>query len=752
MRSFIFPVVVCVLVGFPALVQAQHDHAVTGVVRDADSLPLVNAAVRWLDAPGGATTNAEGRFTLARPHGASRLLVSHVAWEADTLVLGDIHTGDDAPLVVRLWRVRSLGSVEVSAEAPATYHAPATFKTEVITSKELENAPCCDLSGCFSTTSSVQPSVTDVITDTKELTMLGLDGAYTQILIDNVPTLSTGLNQMYGPAFIPGPMIDRIFVSKGSNSVIQGPESISGQINVLLREDLTEGPVFFNAFVNSFLEKQFNAIGTQEVGTWRALLGLHTVQAGREVDGDGNGFLDAPRITRYTAFTKWMHEDEEAGVRSHTGAKYTWEDRIGGQRGFDAATMRGSLSRYGQVIENRRAELLHKTELLFDEGRRLNMHAAASSHVQDAWYGATTYGGRQTTVFADALYTFPVMEEYDLTIGGAYRLFDLDEEIRFLSNPLGKTYDGTRSTLESVPALLAENTVHFFDDALTMIAGIRADFFNEHGTIATPRLLFKYDATETTVLRVSAGSGFRTAHPFAENQSLLASWRNILLPSTLAPERSFSTGASLTQMFDVAGMGGTFSFDAYHTVFSKQVIADFDHGPDVIVIENLGGRSTATSIVAELSIEPADWLALRGSWSFTEAFEDHGEVRRELPFLSRQRGMLFASITPRESAWRGTVTLEVHGSQRLPDTRMLPTDFQLAERSPSYVVLNAQLTHDFGLFELYGGVENLLDVRQANPILNAGQPFGQWFEPSFVWGPVKGRELFLGLRTSFASW
>ncbi len=750
MRSPLLLFTALFVLAFGQTARAQHDHAVRGVVLDADSLPLVNAAVRWLDAPGGVTTDGQGTFVLQRPHGASTLLVSHVAWQADTIRLGDIHDGDDATLRVRLTQVRTLERVEVSASAPATYHASAEFKTEVITSKELENAPCCDLSGCFSTTSSVQPSVTDVITDTKELTMLGLDGAYTQILYDNVPTLSTGLNQAYGPAFMPGPMVDRIFVSKGSNSVIQGPESISGQINVLLKEDLNEGPVFFNAFMNSYLEKQFNAIGSRDVGAWRALLGLHTVQGGRDIDGDGNGFLDAPHITRYTAFTKWMHEDEEAGVLSRTGAKYTWEDRVGGQRGFDPATMRGSLARYGQVIENRRAEIMHKTELVFDDSR-LNMHAAASSHVQDAWYGATTYAGRQTTLFADALYTFPVMDEYDLTIGAAYRLFDLDEDIRFLSNPLGKTYDGARTTLESVPAVLAENTVHFFDDALTMIAGLRVDVHNQHGAVTTPRLLFKYDVTETTVLRVSAGSGFRVAHPFAENQSLLASWRNILLPAALKPERSVSTGASLTQMFDLMGMGGTFSFDAYHTIFSDQVIADFDHGPDRIVIENLGGRSTATSVVAELSVEPADWLTLRGSWSFTEAYEDHGDVRRELPFLSRQRGLLFASVTPRESAWRGTVTVEVHGSQRLPDTRLLPVEYQLAERSPAYVILNAQLTHDFGYFELYGGVENLLDMRQDNPILNAGQPFGQWFEPSFVWGPVKGRELFLGLRTSFSA-
>lgn len=81
-----------------------------------------------------------------------------------------------------------------------------------------------------------------------------------------------------------------------------------------------------------------------------------------------------------------------------------------------------------------------------------------------------------------------------------------------------------------------------------------------------------------------------------------------------------------------------------------------------------------------------------------------------------------------------------------------PAELRMTSPSPDFTMINIQATHAWDWFELYGGIENILDFRQANPIINAAHPFERYFEPTFAWGPVKGRELYLGVRAYLQTW
>lgn len=72
----------------------------------------------------------------------------------------------------------------------------------MLSQNEFKKASCCDLSGCFGSNSSVEVAVTDIVTNTKEMQILGLDGSYTQILMDGIPNMS-GLTSKYGLNSIP---------------------------------------------------------------------------------------------------------------------------------------------------------------------------------------------------------------------------------------------------------------------------------------------------------------------------------------------------------------------------------------------------------------------------------------------------------------------------------------------------------------------------------------------------------------------
>jgi outer membrane receptor for ferrienterochelin and colicin len=725
----------------PSMLMAQDVH---GIVRGDDgsgARPLPGAHVYWLGSERGVITDDHGHFSL---HGEGitdrRLVVSHVAFEPVTL---EAVSGTEMEIL--LTQPRSAEEVEVSAQAPETYIAPMVQKTEVITAEELEHSACCDLSGCFGTTSSVQPESMDIITDTRQLSMLGLDGVYTQVLVDDVPYLMQGLNTQFGVSFIPGPFIDRISVSKGANSVLQGSESFSGLINVQLHESDANLPLFFNAFTNSFLTRQYNAYAMRSFGKWSAMLALQGIRRGVRVDRNDDSFLDAPLTDRYSVLAKWKYDDEEGGVISRSGVKYTWEDRLGGQTDFETDSHLGGTTFYGQLVENRRLEIYDRTEFAVGEDQALTVHLAGSRHTQNAWYGPTRFDAEEYMGYADLTYAIPWMEEHTLKSGVSWRYTDLQADVDLGANPHGKSYAGAHDFRENVPGVFAENKSNFFADALTIITGVRADFRRDEGTIVTPRAFLRYTIDETTTLRASAGTAYRAARPFVEHPAALGSWRDIRVQEELRGERAVNYGVNLTHLYSAGPLSGTLSLDLYRTEFSEQVVAEYDDDPQTIAFRNLTGSSASDNLLLEATADLAP-LSFRVSYTYSDVYEETTSGTRSLPFVSRHRALSVIHASTADDTWQATFTTEWRGPQSLPETMSYPAEFQLAAESDPFALLHLHLQRSWETFDLYVGMENLLDFRQDNPILNAQRPFARYFEPGFSWGPVKGREAYAGIR------
>ncbi len=720
---------------------------VRGKVTDADGAPLSNVNILLQGTQRGTATNDRGAFNIEMSSSARTLIFSHVAYEPDTItVLGD------TVLTITLNKARTTETVEVTGNRPSTYIANSAIKTEVVTDEELKNAPCCDLSGCFSTTSSVEVAVADVITDMRELRMIGLAGVYTQVLIDNTPWMMQGLNSSSGLNFIPGPLIDKMYIVKGANSVLHGYESISGQVNVLLKEGDETDALFANVFTNSFLEKQFNLHASQGFGLWSAVAAAHSVQQADRIDQDGNGFLDTPLITRYLLYNKWKYLDEEDGVSFRIALKYTDEDRVGGQRTYDPSRHRLSSSIYGQRLHAKRFEIYSKTEILYDEAERLNIHSGAARHRLASVFGTTQYDATQTSAFVDASYRLEIAAENALTFGASFRFLNIDEDVRFDFNLHNKTYDGLYETKESLPGVFVENTMELFDDRMTILTGLRYDYHSIHGSILTPRALMRYALDDFTTVRLTAGIGARSPYVLSENAALLASSRDLSFPADARLERAVNLGSSITHTFSFFEGSATATIDAFHTRFLKQLIADYDSSPERIAFRYLDNSSFSNNIVIELSMSASENFNSKIAWTFSEAFETGESIRRAIPFIEKHKVLISAKQRFGGSGFSLTGSLEWHGRQQLPDMASYPAELRMTSPSPDFTMINIQATHAWDWFELYGGIENILDFRQANPIINAARPFERYFEPTFAWGPVKGRELYLGLRAYLQTW
>ena len=761
------------LTGFPLLGQAQSSliEPVRGIVTEAGKAsPLPGAIVRWLpdaspDADGPvATTDASGGFVLPRPvRAASRLVVQALGYRADTLAVAP--TG--APyLRVALRAGSELNEVVVTDRAPA-YSSLTPTNTQLITARDLTKSACCNLAESFETNAAVEVTTSDAVSGAKQIQLLGLDGSYSLLTVDNQPALR-GLAAPYRLGYLAGPWIEGIEIIKGTGSVVNGYEAISGQVNVKLKEPENTDQLLFNAYGNDLGKFDVNLNSSARISPkWSTVLLLHTDHLGRRVDRNDDGFLDLPLATQYNAFNKWKYKSTH-GIVSEVGLGALRETRQGGQLNFREGEANAFTTSYGTTQTTTRYTGYAKTSYtwptrpfqslgLLLSGTDHDFTSAYSYGTPDRQRTVRHYDGTQRTGLGTLLFQSVLGNTAHVYRAGLSFLYDdyreLFDDGRRYATESAAELDARlhRNRNERVPGAFAEYTYQNSHN-LTIVAGFRADRHNLYGWQYTPRLNVKFDPAKNTVLRVSAGRGFRVAIPIADNTALLVSAREFLIGNNLQPERAWNMGGSATQYFTLLGHSATFVVDYYHTEFDNQVVVDMYTAPTTLIIDNLpaGGRSFARSLQTELQAEPLKGLHVKAAYKYLDVRTTYENQLLPKPLTPNHRAFLNLGYATAFDKWRADFTVQWFGQRpvaHVSSTHQHGTGQEyVPETTPRFALLNLQATRAFRRLEVYAGVENLTDYRQPNPIDGAAAPFGPTFDAAMVWGPVYGRLTYAGLR------
>ncbi|AIZ65071.1 hypothetical protein PK28_06850 [Hymenobacter sp. DG25B] len=717
---------------------------VRGQVTDAATASAVpGAVVRWLGTTDATTTDDKGAFSLVRPARAeaSQLIVSFLGYKADTV---NVAATGSPYLRVALRRNAELQEVRVEAQA-LSYSSLTPTNTQVITSRDLTKSACCNLAESFETNAAVEVSTTDAVSGAKQIQLLGLDGAYSLLTVDNQPALR-GLSTPYRLSYLSGTWIESIDIIKGMGSVVNGYEGISGQVNVRLKEPDKTDRLSFNAYGNDLgkfdLNLNASARLTNKLST---VLLLHSDHLGRRVDRNKDGFMDLPLATQYNAFNKWKYNTGK-GIVTEVGLGALRETREGGQLQFRKEA--NDTTHYGTTLTTDRYTGYAKTSYTW-AGRpyqSLGLLLSGTNHDFNSQYGRTTYDGTQRTGQATLLFQSVLgTTAHTYRTGLSYLYDDYREVFQQKTIPVEH-----RNRLERVPGAFAEYTYQNAKN-LTLVTGLRLDHHNLYGWFLTPRLNVKFDATKNTVLRLAAGRGFRTANPLAENSGMLVSSRRFVIDNNLTPERAWNVGGSFTQYFTVAGRAATFITDYYHTEFQNQVVADMYLNPDYLRLGNLNGRSFSRSLQTEVQIEPLKGLQAKAAYKYLDVRTTYaGEL---LPKVLTPKNRLFLNLSYATAfdKWRADLTMQGFGRRPLAGApgkadHQHSFDEGALAYAPRFALFNTQLTRAFKHWEVYAGVENLLDYRQKDPIMGAADPFGPTFDAAMVWGPTYGRLTYMGLR------
>ena len=733
----------------------KREDAYTGYVFELinnDSLsPLTGVNVYYPSSSSGTITNSDGFFNIAKNPNYKTLIFSYTGYQTDTL---EINNKKEINIVMSEGKILKDLIVEFK-KGSYTFSKMDPRNAHLIGQDELRKAACCNLAESFETNPSIDATFTDAITGTKQIQMMGLSGKYVQMLSGNIPIIR-GISILNGLRQIPGSFIHEMAVSKGSGSVLNGYESMVGQININLKQPENAEKLHLNFYLNQAGRSEYNAFFSKKFNNkWSTTLLAHFEDQQRTNDRNKDGFLDNPLRNDFVFHNQWNYRSKlihmELGIngvtgKTESGKKQKWLDTaIPVDYGVDMTTNKiNGFAKIGYLFPN-------------DDFKSLALQLSSTYNKQNSTIGPTVYIGSQYSGYANLIYQQEVginKDENYFKVGASCQLDSLSENVQSFT-----VHPPINRFLEIVPGVFGEFTHN--SEKFGLITGLRGDYTSFYNTyFLTPRLHFRYSPNTDLAFKFMAGSGRRTPFMLMENMGYMASSRNWIIDENVygiqglmddvGQEYSLNLGLAMVKEFTFLNRDGVLTLDAYHTSFINQLVIDLYQSARELHFYALNGKSFSNSFQSEINFSVNRRLDIRTAYRFLDVKTKYKSGLIEKPLLSKHRGFLNIAYSTRKiknRQWKIDLTTQWIGSQRIPFTGDNDSVFQLLERSEGYLLLNGQLTRTFGKkIDAYLGVENALNYRQVNPILSSENPYSEYFDSALIWAPIFGRMIYLGFR------
>lgn len=711
---------------------------------DGKDKALSEVNVIWLNSTIGTTTNSLGEFSIPYKMEFKKIVLSYVGYKSDTITV-------NRPSLGKIWLKPDIELEEVVLRKKLNPLQKSLFNVQnvvTVDSREMLKAACCNLSESFETNPAVDVNISDAVTGAKQIQMLGLNSPYLLFTQENMPSIR-GASQIYGLSFIPGSWIESIQITKGAGSVLNGFESISGQINSELVKPLTDQKQFLNMYANNYERYELNARYNKKITDKLATgIYLHSNLRSGKVDRNSDNFLDTPLARQINFMNRWQFLDSEKGWVSFFNTQFLMDEKQTGELDFNPKKDKFTDNAWGSEVKTNRLDISAKLGYVFPElpYQSFGYQTAFSNHDQNSYYGYNAYDIRHTSYYSNAIFNSIIgSTQHKFKTGLSFNYDHFKERINNLDmnrndNSVGAFFEYTYDNLEK----------------LSFVAGLRVDNHNRLGSFVTPRLHLRYSLWSNASIRLSAGRGKRAANIFAENQQLFASSRALNIINndgklyTLNPEIAWNTGISFIQKLYLWNRAFDFSFDFYRTSFTDQVVIDWENSQE-IAFYNLDGKSVAKSLQLDVSYEIIQNMDIRLTYKNYDVFVDYQSGTLQKPLQPQHR--FFSNLsyeTPkkyRTRHWRMDFTFHWQGEQRLPNTSTNPLIYQLSKAARPYSIINTQVTRVINeKLEIYLGGENITNTTQKTPIISAGDPFGPYFDSTVLFAPVLGETYYLGFR------
>ncbi|MCF0173793.1 MAG: TonB-dependent receptor [Bacteroidales bacterium] len=625
------------------------------------------------------------------------------------------------------------------------------IRTEVISAAGLCKMACCNLAESFENSASVTVGYSDAVTGARQIRLLGLSGIYTQMLDENRPVMR-GISAPWGLTYVPGQWLSSIQIAKGSTSVINGVESMTGQINMEHRKPTDEIPLFVNASAMLDSKVDLNVASSLQIGEhWSTVILAHADKNFVSHDMNGDGFKDEPLATQVGFSNRWLYY-AASGLQVRFGVRATWDNRNGGSKDKNS---------WQSHINNNSVNAYVKVGVPLNDDNSQNIAFVGDYTWQkmNSDFGPkTVYNPGSHSVIGNLLYQNQTIDWFHFTagLGVVWDRLQVDfDRFGIKSNPL---YNQTEARA------FFEGTFKTLDDKFSTILGLNLNYYTGHGVRFSPRLTLKYAPIDDLVIRANAGRGLRFSNPLIDNIGVLSTGKTFVgLDSVGNPlEDAWTAGGNITYYLPF-GLGSNYiSFDYFHTNFAQQLVLDYDNcGANSIGFYMLDGKKSYThTFQLDFSTEPIErfTITLTGRYSIAKAeYVNVGLIDR--PMTSMYKAVLNLQYATNLNKWIFDFTASLNGPCTVYKFMEQAKDAQgnllyPNGKTPIYPLLYLQVTKRFKMVDIYLGGENLTNFRQKNVLLGSYDaqgkidPMSASFDASQVWGPLMGIKAYLGIRVT----
>jgi len=718
--------------------QEQIKGKVLEISNNGEIIPIIGANVYWEGTTIGTATDLSGRYSIQEaPSFPATLSVSFVGYTLDGKEIIDNEYLFYMKPSIELKEVKVKGNVSTTKISTIN-----PINTQIISTGEIQKAACCNLSECFETNNTVDVSYSDGVSGIKKIQMLGLDGKYIQITSELIP-LIRGMQRSYGLSYTPGSWIESIQIIPGSGSVVNGFESFTGQINLEYFKPEGSDKLNLNIYANSEGKLENNLILTKKNGNWRSNLFTHISYFDREIDyhgsyhdhsdhsnKTGDKFLDMPRIKQFALLNRWKYYGSEK-YRFQINLRAILEERIAGQ----ITTDENIITPYTVNIDNQIIQLYTKFGKIQSDQKSIGSQTSFTLHNQEAKFGNNIYTGIQESFSINIIEQNQFKDKHVLKYGASYFA---DRFTESFDGNIEKPYH-LKKRVDLVTGIFSE--YQFNNQKFNVVSGLRADYYNIQNKIYyLPRINMKYNPGDRTAIRFSSGRAFRISNVFSENMSFLASSRSIIIGDDLRPEVGWNYGINLSHCFYLLNKEGTLNLDIYKTIFEDQIVINIED-QDELSFTNLNGKSFANIIQIGLDYNIIKNLQMRLGYKKNKSISTFNRVEKQLPLQPEERAIINFSYKTISDKWHFDITANYIGRSRIPEINTVADNF-----SPPFYLFNSQITRKWDNLDVYIGGENLANYTQPNPIIDVENPLGDDFDASLIWGPVMGRNIYVGIR------
>lgn len=629
-----------------------------------------------------------------------------------------------------IYKDQELHEVKVVANKIGTTRMTGVQNGMNINKNELFKAACCNLGESFTTNPSVDVAYSDATTGARQIKLLGLSGTYVQMLTENMPNFR-GAAIPYSLGYVPGPWMKGIQVSKGSASVKNGYESITGQINIDYLQPEDEQKIEANVFADSKSRIEANANANVHIAKGLATeVLLHHENILKNHDDNGDKFYDMPGREQYNVQNRWVYKGDR--YIFHGGLGALKEIRTSGQDEHHAQHI-DNLYRISLHTNRYEGYMKHAFIINPEHGTNIALMSSASMHQLDAKYGNKLYDVNEKNLYGSLMFETNFGSQHNLSMG-----VSINHD--YLKQPTYKTEK------ETTPGAYAQYT-YLLGTTLTAMAGLRIDHSSMYGSFVTPRFHLKYTPIDAVSIRLSAGKGYRTVFGMAEYNYLLASSRQLRIADHLKQEEAWNYGASAAFYIPLFGKTMKLNAEYYYTRFGNQAVVDYDSKAGIIAIDNLNGKSYSHTMQIDASYPVLKGLELTAAYRLNDVKCTYNGTLKEKPLTSKYKALLTASYKTPLGLWQIDATCQLNGGGRNPEPYALSDgSMSWQRRFKAYEQVSMQVTRWFRHWSIYVGGENLTNFKQKTPIYGAANPWGGDFEPTLVWGPVEGRMVYAGVR------